>query len=122
MSRINRKLLKKAKNQLRSAAKSGDETAESILSRKKNRKTERFADNTRKDTVKAVSWNFFPGELVCFKNAVAWRYGCNATDCYIVIGTSNTEGYNIEESNSRLEIVGPGGLLVADAAHVKKVS
>ena len=123
MSRINRKLLKKAKKQLRSAAKSGDETAESILKRRQNRKTE-IVDgvDTRKDTVTNVSWNFSSGDLVCFKNKKSGRYGCTPTDCYIVIGTCNTECINREEKNSRLEVVGPGGLIVVKAADVKKVS
>ena len=122
MAKLNKKLLRKAKLQLSAAAKSGDEAASAILARRKNRKTEVFTDGeTRKDVVTNVSWNFFPGELVCFKKNKGRHYGCPDTDCYLVIGTIDRSRRHQEEKSGHLEVTGPAGIVVVRSAHMKKL-
>jgi len=127
MSRLNKSLLKKAKQQLAQQRKSEDadiaERAENILSRRKNRKAER-RDTVRESDferpVTKVGWNFLPGELVQIKRRNRPYYNTDDS-CYLVIGARCQSWENREETNSHLEITGPAGIIVVRAAHLKKV-
>jgi len=128
MARINKALLRKAKLQLKTQAKSEDatiaENAQDILSRRKNRKAERREtkrENNHERPTTKVGWNFSPGELVQIKRRNRPYY--NADDsCYLVIGAHDQSWRHREETNSHLEITGPAGIIVVRAAHLKKVS
>ena len=126
MARVNKKLLRKAKSQLKTAAKAGNEQASEILNRRKSRTVERTGEDfeTRRQTTN-VNWNFESGELVCFKRGRGARYNCQDTDCYLVIGTTDRSysgrSYIHEEKNSNLEVTGPNGIIVVRAADVKKL-
>ena len=127
MARINKSLLRKAKRQLQTRAKSEDtavaENAQNILSRRKNRQTERresVRDAEIERPVTKVGWNFSPGELVQIKRRNRPYY--NVDDAlYLVIGSHNQSWNNREETNSYLEVTGPAGIIVVRAAHLKKL-
>jgi len=127
MARINKSLLRKAKRQLQTRAKSEDtavaENAQNILSRRKNRQTERresVRDAEIERPVTKVGWNFSPGELVQIKRRNRPYY--NVDDAlYLVIGSHNQSWSNREETNSYLEVTGPAGIIVVRAAHLKKL-
>ena len=127
MSRINKALLRKVKRQLQTQAKSEDaavaENAQNVLSRRKNRQTER-RETVRKTEfekpVTKVGWNFSPGELVQIKRRNRPLY--NVDDAfYLVIGSHNASWINREETNSHLEVTGPAGIIVVRAAHLTKL-
>ena len=127
MARINKALLRKAKRQLQSQAKSEDatlaENAQNVLSRRKNRQAAR--QETVRETefekpVTKVGWNFSPGELVQIKRRNRPYY--NVDDAfYLVIGCRGESWRNREETNSHLEVTGPAGILVVRASHLKKL-
>jgi len=127
MARINKALLRKAKRQLQTQAKSEDaavaENAQDILSRRKKRRNERkkvARENDVERPVTKVGWNFAPGELVQIKRRNRAYY--NADDsCYLVIGAHDQSWRGREETNSYLEITGPLGIITIKAAHLKKV-
>ena len=125
MSRINRALLRKAKSQLRTDAKEGNEQAQEILGRRKNRKTERKesvndSDFTRPTT--QVAWNFSSGELVTFKRQSFRRYGLSENIAFIVVETEDREWNRHSESNSVLDVLIPGsGIIKVRAADMKKL-
>ena len=119
MARINKALLRKAKRQLQTQAKSEDaavaENAQNVLSRRKNRQTERretVRETEFEKPVTKVGWNFFPGELVQIKRRNRPYY--NVDDAfYLVIGSHDQSWRNREETNSYLEVTGPAGIIVA---------
>ena len=128
MARINKALLRKAKRQLQTQAKSEDaaiaENAQDVLSRRKNRKAERRdakRENNHERPVTKVGWNFAPGELVQIKRRNRSYYSADDS-CYLVIGAHDQQWRNREETNSYLEITGPLGIITIKAAHLKKVS
>ena len=125
MSRINRALLRKAKRQLQTGAKEGNEQAQEILGRRKNRRTEkkegmRDSDFTRPTT--QVAWNFSSGELVTFKRTQFRRYGLDENVAFIVVETEDREWIGQSESNSVLDVLMPGrGIIQFRAADMKKL-
>ena len=124
MARINRSLLRKAKSQVRKAAKEGSEEANNLLARKKARKAERrTAANSHTVTGprETVAWNFQPGELVGFKRNRAHRYNSAPDDLYIVIGTIDRSYHRSDETASYLEITGPLGIINVRSADMKKI-
>jgi len=127
MARINKALLRKAKLQLKTQAKSEDaevaENAQNVLSRRKNRQTERretVRETEFEKPITKVGWNFSPGELVQIKKRNRPYYGTDDA-CYLVIGAHDQSWQGREETNSHLEITGPAGIIVIKAAHLKKV-
>jgi len=127
MARVNKTLLRKAKLKLKQQQKSEDakiaERAQGILSRRTNRQIERKAtvrDADFEKPVTKVGWNFATGELVQIRKRNQGRYGADDS-CYLVIGAHDLSWGDREETNSRLEITGPAGILIINAAHLRKV-
>ena len=124
MARINKALLRKAKQQIQKAAKEGSEDANNILSRRKERQVER-REASRNNTVspprETVAWNFEPGELVGFKRNRAPRYNSRSEDLYIVIGTLDRFYHRSDETASYLEVTGPLGIITVRSADMKKI-
>tara|TARA_B100000242_G_C42996418_1_gene462762 strand:+ start:329 stop:709 length:381 start_codon:yes stop_codon:yes gene_type:complete len=126
MARINKALLRKAKQQIQKAAKEGSEDANNILSRRKERQVERreaARNNNISPPRETVAWNFEPGELVGFKRNRAPRYNSRSEDLYIVIGTLDgcTTRYGSDETASYLEVTGPLGIITVRSADMKKI-
>ena len=124
MARINKALLRKAKQQIKKAAKEGSEDANNILSRRKERQAER-REASRTNTIspprETVAWNFEPGELVGFKRNRASRYNSRSEDLYIVIGTLDRSYHRSDETASYLEVTGPLGIITVRSADMKKI-
>ena len=124
MARVNKALLRKAKQQIRKAAKEGSEDANNILSRRKERQVER-REASRNNNVspprETVAWNFEPGELVGFKRNRAARYNSRSEDLYIVIGTLDRSHHRLDETASYLEVTGPLGIITVRTADMKKI-
>ena len=124
MARINKALLRKAKQQIQKAAKEGSEDANNILSRRKERQIER-REASRNNTVspprETVAWNFEPGELVGFKRNRASQYNSRSEDLYIVIGTLDRSYHRSDETASYLEVTGPLGIITVRSADMKKI-
>jgi len=124
MSRINKALLRKAKQQVRRAAEEGSQDASNLLARKKERKAARRVaanDNTVSQPRETIAWNFQPGELVGFKRNKAYRYNSRDEDLYIVIGTIDQSYHRSDETASYLEITGPLGIITVRSADMKKI-
>ena len=125
MSRINKALLRKAKSQLRSSAKSGDEQAQQILSRRKARQAEKRDAATGADFERPtteVAWNFSSGELVTFKRNRFSRYGLGENVAFIVVETEDRSWVGETALNSLLDVLVPGhGIIKVRAADMKKL-
>jgi len=126
MAKVNKAALRRAKAKLRKQAKAGDESAEAILNRKRERvnsRREAVAESDYERPVTNIAFNFLPGELVSLKSRKAGRYGVEPDHFYLVIGmVEENSYYNRTETNGWLEITGPGGLMTVRSADVKKIS
>ncbi len=126
MANINKAALRKAKAKLKKRAKDGDESAEAVLSRRRNRialRREAVAESDYERPVENIAFNFSPGELVSLKSRKAGRYGVEPDHFYLVIGmVEENRYYNRTETNGWLEITGPAGIMTVRSADVKKIS
>jgi hypothetical protein len=126
MAKINRAALRRAKAKLRKQAKNGDESAEAILNRRRERinsRREAVAESDYERPIENIAFNFSPGELVSLKSRKAGRYGIEPDHFYLVIGMiEENRYYNRTETNGWLEITGPAGVMTVRSADVKKIS
>tara|TARA_R110001592_G_scaffold188358_3_gene433493 strand:+ start:4351 stop:4734 length:384 start_codon:yes stop_codon:yes gene_type:complete len=126
MSRINKIALRKAKAKLKKQAKDGSEHAESILSKRNQRKANRleaFHESDYEIKKTNVAFNFSSGDLVSIKPRKAGRYGVAPEHLYLVIGMIDGRGSNYKtETNGWLEITGVNGVLSVRSADVKKIT
>ena len=129
MARVNKAALRKAKAKLRRQARDGDENAENILNRRRERITQRreaVAESDYERPVTNVEFNFSAGELVTLKPRKSAKYhgtGMQIGHFYLVIGmVEENRYYDRTETNGWLEITGPAGIMTVRSADVKKIS
>ena len=122
MSRINKAALRKARQQIKLAAKEGNEEAQELLNRKGTRRSARRSirrEARPQRPKKKVTYNFEPGQLVKIHTRFADGYGATAEEAYLVIGVSNAETRSSVEENYWIDITGPAGLITVRASALR---